>query len=219
MAANQDLFTVTARGIRPRRGRVLIAVEREYEDEVKVGDVSLVVDVTYKPLDHIQTFGTVVAAPIDMPEWHVGACEVQPGDRVRFLYLSICDANLVVLDGQRYWLVPYEQVYYIERPDGTVSLLNDYCLVPTWMSPKSGAPWPTGAPCATPGPTTGRPAPRWRFTTTPTWRWRWRAKRSTSWIITGICCSPCRILSFIPCPLFPQWLDAPNLVLSLTMPA
>lgn len=129
MSSNQSLLTTTAQGVRPLRGRVLISIAKEFEDEVKVGGATLYLDTTYKPLHHVQEFGTVVAPPINMPEWVNYPCEVRAGDRVRFLYLSICDHNLVVIDGKRYWLVPHEQLYYIERPDGAVQMLNNYCLV------------------------------------------------------------------------------------------
>jgi hypothetical protein len=69
-----------------------------------------------------------------MPEWFEGRCEVMTGDRVRFHYHAICDYNLVVLDGLRYWLVPYEQLYYIEQTPACVQMLNNFCLVEPVLS-------------------------------------------------------------------------------------
>jgi hypothetical protein len=130
MPANQDYLTITATSIRPRFGRVLVSVEKEYDDELTLsGGVKLYLDTSYKPLHHIQEFATVVATPLEMRPWDVTPCEVQVGERVRMHYFAICNENLVEHQGKRYWLVPYDQLYYVERPDGSVQMLGDYCLV------------------------------------------------------------------------------------------
>jgi hypothetical protein len=120
---------IQPRRLQPRFGRVVVRVDKEFEDQLQVGESTLYLDPSYRPLHHVQEFGLVVAIPLEMQEWVPSPCEVVPGDRVRFHYHSICNANLLYWQGERYWAIPYEQLYYVERPDGSVQMLNEYCLV------------------------------------------------------------------------------------------
>ena len=134
MIDNQSLIIHTTHGWRGLNGRVLLRVEKDFTDEIKVGEHVLYLDTSYRPAHHVQEFGTVVAPPLTMPGWHQGECEVLAGSRVRFHYHSICEENLVEIDGQKLYLVPYIQLYYIEHGPRFLQMLNDYCLIEPVLS-------------------------------------------------------------------------------------
>ena len=121
-------LVLTSDGWRTINGKVLIHVDKEFNDEIDCGGVLLKIDTSFNPLHHVAEHGQVLIPPTSMGAYSTAVNEVRAGDKVYFHYHSISASNLVILDDEPCFLVDYEQLYCAIRHDSIV-MLNDFCLV------------------------------------------------------------------------------------------
>lgn len=110
--------------------KILITVEKRFNDEVDFNGGKLWVDPTYRPEWNAIPHGEVVAVPENPPSISEDfVCNVKVGDKLYFNYLVVTDDNnRLLVDGKEYWMVDYYHALALVR-DGKVIPVGEHILI------------------------------------------------------------------------------------------
>ena len=111
---------------------IIVKVHKRFEDELKIGDLTLWKDTTFSPEWNAVCYGEVVSAPerkdFDFELGHFYA-NVKDGDKLYFHYNVVIDPEYYLPhDGQDYFLVDYHMAIAVVR-DGKLMPCGTYMLV------------------------------------------------------------------------------------------
>jgi co-chaperonin GroES (HSP10) len=111
--------------IMTHRDNLLITVDKEFEDSIKLNSgLKLHLDTSFNPYQHATIKGKVAHVPRKLSNAPVGmgeykrsdiTPEVQEGDTLYFHYNTVQQHNLIEIEGVRYYMLPYEQVFCVVR--------------------------------------------------------------------------------------------------------
>lgn len=112
--------------------RIFVTVDKKFEDEIKLGDLTLYKDTSYAPEWNARCYGMVHSIPNRVDKSHFEADfqeNVQPGDKLYFNFgILLDDENLLVEDGKEYWAVDYFQAIAVVR-DGNIIPVGSHILI------------------------------------------------------------------------------------------
>lgn len=111
---------------------IYVKVDKKFEDEIKLTNLTLYKDSTFEPEWNVITYGTVMSIP-GRVETHFAEpdfqCNVLPGDKLYFNYQTLLDEeNCIEWEGEEYWRVEYFQAIAGVR-DGEIYPVGSYILV------------------------------------------------------------------------------------------
>lgn len=110
--------------------KIIISIEKRYQDEVDFNGGKLWVDPTYRPEWNAFPYGIVVAAP-EHPLFVSDdfVYNVKKGDKLYFNYLVVTDDNnMFINDNKQYWMVDYFHALAVVR-DGKIIPVGEHILI------------------------------------------------------------------------------------------
>jgi len=108
--------------------KVIVKVEKRYQDEVDFNGGKLWKDTTYSPEWNVFPYGIVQSAPIRLPNDGL-AYDIKAGDRLYMTYTVLMDdSNMIEHDGKEYWMVDMFSAIAVAR-DGKVIPLGQHILI------------------------------------------------------------------------------------------
>lgn len=112
--------------------RIFVTVEKMYQDEIKLTNLTLYKDTTFEPEWNVTTFGIVHSIPGRVETQFAEddfQCNVLPGDKLYFNYQTLLDeANCIEEDGVEYWGVEYYNAIAVVR-DRKIIPVGSHILV------------------------------------------------------------------------------------------
>lgn len=112
--------------------RIFVTIEKKWNDEIKVGDLTLFQDTTFRPEWNVNTTGTVVSVPGRVDTQHYEddfVTNVKEGDKLYFNFNVTLDLdNLLEYEGKEYWMVDYYNAIAVVR-DGKIIPVGSYILI------------------------------------------------------------------------------------------
>lgn len=111
--------------------RIIITIEKKFNDEVDFNGGKLWMDVSFKPEWNVFPYGTVVSVPVRNPNLMEDdfVYNVQVGDKLYINYGVIMDdSNRIEHDGKEYWMVDYYMALAVFR-DGKIIPCGKHLLV------------------------------------------------------------------------------------------
>lgn len=109
--------------------KILITVEKRFQDEIDFNGGKLWKDTSYNPEWNVIPFGTVIAAPQKDFKSDGFVSNVKDGDKLYFNYNVIMDeSNLIKEDGKEYWMVDYFMALAVVR-EGKVYPVGEHILI------------------------------------------------------------------------------------------
>lgn len=126
----------------PLNGYIIVEVDKEYEDSIKVGDLDLILIPGTMPGEAVhqaREFGHVVAVSGNLPKHLKTTMDLIVGDKVYFHYHSLIEDNNIksfYREDQKVYKIFYSEIYCAIR-DGKPYMLSDHVLVsPTMDTPE-----------------------------------------------------------------------------------
>lgn len=113
------------------RDKVILRLEKEMEDEVEIkGGSKLYIATEFDPHRHARQYGIVESVPehIDKYKKFQDGVTLKKGDKIWFHHFIIESAHKFDVDGERYYILPYEQLFAVEQ-GGDFKPLNDFVYV------------------------------------------------------------------------------------------
>lgn len=112
--------------------RIFVTIEKKWNDEIKVGDLTLFQDTTFRPEWNVNTVGTVISTPGRVIKDYYEddfVANVLPGDKLYFNFNVTLDLeNLIEHEGEEYWGVDYYNAIAVVR-DGKIIPVGSYILI------------------------------------------------------------------------------------------
>ena len=119
--------------------KLIVTIDKKFQDEIILkSGIKLYQDTKFRPEHHVTTIGKVVSVPAklnDMIENKGVSIDVEAGDEVCFSYQVVYDVdgndnhlNLMVVDGEEYWLVDYGQVFFAKRGEDIIPIAGNVVI-------------------------------------------------------------------------------------------
>lgn len=112
--------------------RIFVTIEKKWNDEIKVGDLTLYQDTSFRPEWNVNSVGTVISTPGRVIKDYYEddfVTNVLPGDKLYFNFNVTLDLeNLIEHEGEEYWAVDYYNAIAVVR-DGKIIPVGSYILI------------------------------------------------------------------------------------------
>lgn len=108
--------------------KVIVKVEKRYQDEIDFNDGKLWKDTSYNPEWNVFPYGVVHSVPMRLPNDGL-PYDIKVGDKLYMTYTVLMDdSNMVVHEGEEYWMVDLFSALAVAR-DGKVIPLGQHILI------------------------------------------------------------------------------------------
>ena len=123
--------------MKPLFNRIFVQIEKKFQDEIATDSgITFYKDTTFNPEENSTVSGVVVSTPMVVDTVNVDPDfkhNVLPGDKIYFNFNVVLDNdNLIVHDGQEYWIVDYWSAIAVVR-DGQIIPVGSYILIDPLM--------------------------------------------------------------------------------------
>ena len=114
--------------MKPIKNLVFTKREKRENDEIKVGDETLLIDTSYDPMNWVNQKAEVYSVPDKLDAWMNTEVELEPGDTVYTHHFINDEQHALNVDGMELSYMAYNQLFARVR-NGKIHMVNDFVLV------------------------------------------------------------------------------------------